>query len=79
MGLWPAGKKISLGSSMRLTVRQEECQGHALCEGLAPDLFEVSEVDGKVRALLSELTPDRIPDARAAADHCPERAISLDE
>ena len=64
---------------MELVVDQAVCQGHALCEGIASDLFEVSDVDGKSRVLVDMVAADRLAAARTAADACPERAIRLVE
>lgn len=59
---------------MRVSVDLDLCQGHALCEIEAPDLFEVPR-KGKVR-LLAEDPPDSA-ELRAAVRFCPTQALRL--
>ena len=62
----------------RITVDRDLCQGHATCQGEAPELFEVSK-RGEL-TILDERPPD---EARAAADaavkYCPTSALSIEE
>jgi sterol 14-demethylase len=62
----------------RVVVDEVLCQGHAVCESEAPDVFEVPK-HGKVTVL--DATP---PDAQRAAvqqavTYCPTHAISIQE
>ena len=62
---------------MKIHVDPEKCQGHTLCVMRAPDLFELSEIDGH-----SSPTPDEVPaaqeaNAREAVRSCPEQAITI--
>jgi sterol 14-demethylase len=69
-----AGATRSTG--WRIAVDRDLCQGHAVCEGEAPDLFQVSK-QGDL-TVLDERPPD---DARAAAEaavrFCPTHALSI--
>lgn len=62
---------------MRISIDGQQCQGHARCWDLSPELFDLDdEAHGIVR------TPD-VPaalegKAREAVQNCPERAISID-
>ena len=62
----------------RIAVDRDLCQGHATCQGEAPELFEVSK-RGEL-TILDERPPD---EARAAADaavkYCPTHALSIQE
>ncbi|MFC6878899.1 MULTISPECIES: ferredoxin [Actinomadura] len=61
---------------MRIEADLDLCQGHAMCELEAPDVFEVPP-KGKVRVL------DDAPDAAlrdevaSAVRYCPTRALKL--
>ena len=53
------------------------CQGHAVCTGEAPHLFELDPEDGRVRHKVEALTPDDHAAAQPAARYCPIGSISL--
>lgn len=65
---------------MRLIVDADKCSGHGRCYSVAPDLLEADD-EGFVTARGSALDvrPTLIPDARRAAESCPEEAISIIE
>ncbi len=62
----------------RIVVDRDLCQGHAVCQSEAPDVFQVSKA-GEL-TILDHRPPD---DARAAAEaavrFCPTHALSIDE
>ncbi|MEU1206256.1 ferredoxin [Nocardia sp. NPDC005825] len=60
---------------MRLVVDLDLCQGHAVCQDEAPDLFEVPK-QGQVRILRTDPGAD-LDAARAAVRYCPTQALSL--
>jgi ferredoxin len=63
---------------MKVWVDPERCQGHTLCAMIAPDSFELDDVDGHASAV-NEIVPDDQQDAvREAAQSCPEQAIILE-
>ena len=62
---------------MKVHVDADKCQGHTLCAMRAPDLFELSEIDGHSSAAAAEVPADREAEALEAARSCPEQAISL--
>jgi ferredoxin len=63
---------------MRIVVDRDLCQGHATCEGEAPDLFAVSK-----RGELTVLNPNPAEDQRRAAElavrYCPTHALRIEE
>ncbi|MGB9306080.1 MAG: ferredoxin [Mycobacterium sp.] len=60
---------------MKVWVDPERCQGHTLCSMIAPDSFQLSDIDGSSSAI-SELVPaDQQDRVREAAQSCPEQAI----
>ena len=63
---------------MKVWVDGAKCQGHTLCSMIAPDSFELDDVDGHASAV-NEIVPDDEQDAvREAAQSCPEQAIILE-
>jgi ferredoxin len=65
------------GSHMRIVIDSELCQGHALCFGAAPDLFDLRDDDGHAEVRVSEVPEQLISVAQRAAQGCPEGAISI--
>jgi ferredoxin len=62
---------------MKLSVDAERCQGHTLCAMTAPQLFELSPIDGHSTAIVAEVPAELEALAREAAGTCPEQAIVL--
>lgn len=62
---------------MKVHVDTDRCQGHAVCAGTAPALFDL-DGDDKAVVLVGELGPADLDGARAAEASCPELAITLD-
>ncbi|MGV0794213.1 ferredoxin [Mycolicibacterium sp. XJ1819] len=64
---------------MKVFVDSQRCQGHTLCAMIAPDSFELSDIDG-TSSPVNEIVPAEQQDAvREAAQSCPEQAISIEE
>lgn len=61
---------------MRVEADLDLCQGHAMCELEAPDVFEVPH-KGKVRVLDAEPSDDLRPEVAAAVRYCPTQALRL--
>jgi ferredoxin len=62
---------------MRVVVDGEQCQGHARCNMVAPDLFHLRDDDGHAVVAVDPVPAGREEAARRAALGCPERAISV--
>ncbi|MEU0542619.1 ferredoxin [Nocardia sp. NPDC005978] len=62
---------------MRLVVDSDLCQGHAVCQDEAPELFRVPK-RGTVELLAADPGAD-LAAARAAVRYCPTGALSLHE
>ncbi|WCO66003.1 ferredoxin [Iamia majanohamensis] len=62
----------------RVVVDEDLCQGHGVCEGEAPEVFEVSKKGDLT--VLAERPPDaqRGP-VEAAVKYCPTHALSIQE
>jgi ferredoxin len=65
---------------VRIAVDAGRCTGHGRCYTLAPDFLGFDD-DGYVdiRGAALDVPEHQIPNARDAADTCPERAITLTE
>jgi ferredoxin len=64
---------------VKVFVDPQLCQGHTLCSMIAPDSFELSDIDG-TSSPVSEVVPaDQENAVREAAHSCPEQAISIEE
>jgi ferredoxin len=60
---------------VKISVDADLCQGHAMCELEAPDVFAVPKV-GPV-AVVGE--PRDVEAVRSAVRHCPTGALTLEE
>ncbi len=60
---------------MKLSVDAEKCQGHTLCAMTAPQLFELSPIDGHSTAIMETVPAELHALAREAVGTCPEQAI----
>jgi ferredoxin len=61
---------------IKVTVDTEMCTGHGRCYVLGPDVFTADDY-GHCVVLHDEVGDDLAVQARAGADNCPERAITL--
>lgn len=64
---------------MKVQVDQDRCQGHTLCAMIAPDIFELSDIDGHATAISGDVPSDSEKSVREAVASCPEKAISITE
>jgi ferredoxin len=64
--------------SYRVEVDADLCQGHAMCELEAPDVFKVPK-RGIVEIVDNEPSDDLREDVERAVDMCPTRALSITE
>jgi ferredoxin len=63
---------------MRIVVDRDLCQGHAACEGEAPDVFSVSK-KGELTILQPEPPAELETAVRLAVKYCPTHALSIEE
>jgi ferredoxin len=61
---------------MRVQIDDERCRGHGVCCALCPQIFKLTD-DGYAVVLVHEAPAELYEVVRAAADQCPERAISI--
>ncbi|OBF60619.1 ferredoxin [Mycobacterium sp. 852002-51971_SCH5477799-a] len=62
---------------MKVSVDPERCQGHTLCAMIAPESFQLSDIDGSSSAVDEVVPADREDKVREAAQSCPEQAIMI--
>ncbi len=61
---------------MKIVIDRGLCQGHAVCMGEAPEVFQVD--DQGVLTVLQERPPDALLEqVRRAAKYCPTGAIKI--
>jgi ferredoxin len=63
---------------MRIVVDVGLCQGHAMCELEAPEVFRAPS-GGPVEVLLPDVPLEHQEAVRAAVRYCPTRALSVEE
>lgn len=63
---------------MKIRVDRKMCQGHALCNAAAPDLFTL-DTDGYSDVGVREVPPGMEDAARRGVLTCPEQAITIEE
>ncbi len=64
---------------MKVRVDSQRCQGHTLCSMIAPDSFELSDIDGSSSPVSEVVPPDQEDVVREAAQSCPEQAIFIED
>ena len=63
---------------MKIKVDFDLCESNALCEAMAPEVFELDDDDYLV-VKTEETTPENLEDVRRAVAACPRAAITLVE
>ena len=66
------------GGAVRIVVDRDLCQGHAACEGEAPEVFSVSK-KGELTVLQPEPPESQRAAAELAVQYCPTHALSIEE
>jgi ferredoxin len=64
---------------VKVWVDAERCQGHTLCKMIAPDSFELNDIDGTSSPVSEVVAPGQEDLVREAAHSCPEQAIRIEE
>lgn len=63
---------------MKVHVESGRCQGHTLCAMIAPEVFELDDVDGHARPVDEHVPGEFRRQVRDAARSCPEQAIHFE-
>ena len=63
---------------MKVSVDGSRCQGHTLCAMIAPDAFELDDVDGHASPASDAVPADQEDAVREAVHSCPEQAIIIE-
>ncbi|MCU1593327.1 MAG: ferredoxin [Frankiales bacterium] len=61
---------------MQLHVDNDSCQGHARCNAVAPEVFELDDL-GYVSTASGEIPVALEAQAKKGASACPERALKI--
>jgi ferredoxin len=62
---------------VKVRVDPQRCQGHTLCAMIAPQSFELDDIDGHSTAVSEDVPADQEAAVKEAVDSCPEQAISI--
>jgi ferredoxin len=62
----------------RIVVDRSRCESNAVCERIAPEVFQVSE-DDELRILKTEVGSDLLEKVRRAVERCPRAALRIEE
>jgi sterol 14-demethylase len=73
-----AGVQTRAAGTLCVRVDRDLCQGHAVCAGEAPEVFQVDS-HGQLTILREDVPPALRAKVEAAIRHCPTRALSLHE
>lgn len=68
----------SMVGKLRVRLDRDLCQGHGVCVGEAPEVFELA-ADGRVSLRTEHPLAEHHAAVRAAARYCPTRTIQLEE
>jgi ferredoxin len=63
---------------MKVKVDFDLCESNALCEAIAPDVFEIDD-DDFLQLKKEEVGGDEVEGVRRAVASCPRAAITLEE
>lgn len=63
---------------MKVKVDFDRCESNAMCEALAPDVFQIDD-DDYLAVLKEDIGPEDLDAVRRAVASCPKSAISLEE
>ncbi|MDL4771890.1 MULTISPECIES: ferredoxin [Thermomonosporaceae] len=63
---------------MRVRVDPLVCEANAVCVGLAPEVFDLTD-DDELEILRPDVPPDQADKVRHAVRSCPKAALSLEE
>jgi ferredoxin len=63
---------------MKIKVDYDLCEANALCEAMAPEVFEVDD-DDNLQLKTDETTDESIENVKRAVAACPRAAIALVE
>jgi ferredoxin len=63
---------------MHTRIDREKCQGNKVCAEECPEVYEIVEGLGEVKAGMEEFPDDLMPKVQAAVMACPEGAVLLE-
>jgi ferredoxin len=64
---------------MRIVLNTKQCEGNAVCVGIAPEVFDLPDDVDVVNVLIDEPDEPLWPRVREAVRNCPRQALSIEE
>jgi ferredoxin len=62
---------------VKVRIDEQRCQGHTVCNMIAPEIFSLREEDGRAVVVQAEVPLEHERVVIRAAANCPERAIAV--
>jgi ferredoxin len=62
---------------MKISVDYDSCEANAVCEAVAPEVFQVDDDDNL--HIVADPTPETVDKVRQAVQSCPKVALTLHE
>ena len=66
-----------MGTTLKIRVDPERCQGHNRCHSIAPELFVIDDYGNSRAQGDGSVSPALEEKARLAVKNCPEHAVRL--
>jgi ferredoxin len=63
--------------TVKVQVDPQRCQGHTLCAMIAPQAFQLDDIDGHSSVVSEDVPADQQEQVAEAVRSCPEQAISI--
>lgn len=62
---------------MRVGIMEERCVGHGMCQLACPEIFALSDEDGRAFVRMADVPPELDEAVLQAERGCPEQAITI--
>jgi sterol 14-demethylase len=74
-----AEANAAIGATYRIRLDRDLCQGHGVCVGEAPDVFELDREALEARIRVARPGPEQRAAVLQAVRHCPTQALSISD
>ncbi|MDJ0849675.1 MAG: ferredoxin [Myxococcota bacterium] len=74
-----AAEDAAGAGAFRIRVDLDLCQGHGVCVGECPDVFDIERTENKVELKTESPDPGLRERVELAVRHCPTNALAIEE